>query len=96
MQHAYYDVCNMCSVVAGNDFALDSKFRVSITYDGSVFWVPSMMWETSCNMDMTYFPFDRQQCYVTIINWMYNENQLIFVTMPGMETAFLQGYGTYT
>ena len=78
------------SIVGGNDFSLDSKFRVTIAFNGWVTWIPAMLWQTSCDMDMTYFPFDKQTCSVTIINWTYRYELLYFTV--GSKTVFTAGY----
>ena len=49
-----------------------------------------MLWQTSCDMDMTYFPFDRQTCSVTIINWNYRSELLNF--NANSQTVYLKSY----
>ena len=53
-----------------------------------------MLWQTSCDMDMTYFPFDKQTCSVTIINWNYRIDLLNFVA--GGAGVFLKSYQNST
>lgn len=54
----------------GVDLALNSDFRVSIMYDGSVMWIPSYRWTTSCTVDLTIFPLDTQVCSVVFMAWL--------------------------
>jgi hypothetical protein len=44
---------------------------ITVTYDGNVSWVPFAVFETNCDADITYFPFDRQRCKLTIVTWSF-------------------------
>ncbi|XP_069121971.1 neuronal acetylcholine receptor subunit alpha-3-like [Argopecten irradians] len=48
----------------GNDMIL-----TYVQYDGEVQWFPSEVFETKCNIDITYFPFDEQICDIEIGIW---------------------------
>ena len=52
------------SVSKSVDYSLNTKFRVNVRYDGKVLWYPGFKWETSCAVDLLYFPFDQQICKV--------------------------------
>ena len=36
------------------------KIRVLISYNGLVHWEPGGVFATTCDIDITYFPFDKQ------------------------------------
>ena len=38
----------------------------SVLYDGSVLWLPGGVYKTSCDIDVTYYPFDSQTCSVVL------------------------------
>ena len=39
------------------------KIRVLVSHKGKVHWEPGGVFTTTCDIDITYFPFDRQvQC----------------------------------
>ena len=40
------------------------KIRVLVSYNGLVHWEPGGVFTTTCDIDITYFPFDKQ---VTLI-----------------------------
>ena len=46
-------------------------FRVDLKYTGRVLWVFGGNFETSCTLDMTYYPFDLQKCDIIVDNWAY-------------------------
>ncbi|EYC35719.1 hypothetical protein Y032_0992g3324 [Ancylostoma ceylanicum] len=66
---------------ANEDF--DSTFKSNeVVYNtGEVNWVPPGILRASCKMDITYFPFDEQLCYLKVNSisfgsWTYNRNSL--------------------
>ena len=54
----------------------DVNFRVNISSDGFVLWIPFLSITTSCVMDMTYFPFDKQSCSIQFTTWMYGSQKI--------------------
>lgn len=54
-----------------------NMFRVRIAHDGTVDWAPGGRFEVSCDLDITLFPFDQQECYIKVSNWMYTGNEII-------------------
>ena len=50
--------------------------RVHIESDGLVIWVFGGKFATACELDLTYFPFDKQTCPFTIENWAYPTKQV--------------------
>lgn len=44
--------------------------------DGTVFWMPQAIFKSSCSIDITYFPFDSQTCYLKFGSWTYDGNKL--------------------
>ena len=84
------------SVDQGNDISFDYKFRTMIGADGSMFWGPGMKWRTSCDVDLTYFPFDTQNCTVKFVNWIYNKQLVNFVKYsPEVDLSFFQENGEW-
>ncbi|CAB3410237.1 unnamed protein product [Caenorhabditis bovis] len=57
---------------ANEDF--DSSFKSNeVVYNtGEVNWIPPGIFRASCKMDITYFPFDDQVCYLKFGSWTYN------------------------
>jgi len=51
-----------------DDFA-DRKFRTAINSDGGMQWSPGGRFVTSCQLDITFYPFDRQQCELDFVDW---------------------------
>lgn len=47
--------------------------RVLIQSDGLVQWVVPLIIQSTCTVDVTYFPFDSQVCKIFIGSWIYEE-----------------------
>ncbi|XP_022327792.2 acetylcholine receptor subunit alpha-1-B-like [Crassostrea virginica] len=44
--------------------------------NGIAYWYTGDYLETSCDIDVTHFPFDRQVCTIVMIPWNYRQNEL--------------------
>ena len=63
------------SIYGDELFDVDT-YRVIIRCDGTVdYWVAGEI-QTMCPLDLTYFPFDQQACYVELNSWTYAPNQV--------------------
>ena len=47
-----------------------------VSYDGTVFWPPIVKLRSTCNIDITYFPFDDQKCKLKMGSWAYDGFQV--------------------
>ena len=45
---------------------------IAIFYNGTVKWIPSAIYKSSCEVDMTNFPFDVQTCFFKFGSWTYD------------------------
>lgn len=56
----------------------DSKYQsqVVISSDGTCSWLPPAIIQSSCEVDMTYFPFDTQVCALKFGSWSYTKDLL--------------------
>lgn len=51
---------------ANEDFDSTFKSNEVVYHTGEVNWVPPGIFLASCKMDITYFPFDEQTCYLKV------------------------------
>ncbi|MFH4976710.1 hypothetical protein AB6A40_003419 [Gnathostoma spinigerum] len=52
------------------------RSRAMVFYDGTVFWPPPTQLRSTCKIDVTYFPFDSQHCYLKFGSWSYHGFQV--------------------
>ena len=75
----FYDSLN-----DGEDISLTAQYRVTISSSGQVGFVPGLKWVTSCKVDLRYFPYDRQQCNITLVNWSYGTSLRFMALEPSL------------
>ncbi|XP_066557743.1 neuronal acetylcholine receptor subunit alpha-5 [Amia ocellicauda] len=59
----------------------DGRFEGSVTktvvkYDGTICWTPPANYKSSCTIDVTFFPFDLQNCSMKFGSWTYDGTQV--------------------
>ncbi len=47
-----------------------------VRHDGLVFWSPPARLRSSCKVDITFFPFDKQECHLKFGSWTYDKAQV--------------------
>ena len=61
-----------CSAEAIYDDQADKKFRAGVDHTGDIQWVPGGKFVTSCQLDITLYPFDSQHCEMDFVDWTYD------------------------
>lgn len=49
----------------------------TVYYTGDVEWNPPAIYKSACEMDVEFFPFDEQQCFMKFGSWTYDGLQVI-------------------
>ncbi|KAM4622077.1 neuronal acetylcholine receptor subunit alpha-9-II [Polymixia lowei] len=61
---------------ADDDFSGPMDTNVVLRYNGEITWDAPAITKSSCVVDVSYFPFDSQECNLTFGSWTYNGNQV--------------------
>ncbi|XP_010895760.2 neuronal acetylcholine receptor subunit alpha-9-II isoform X2 [Esox lucius] len=61
---------------ADDDFSGPVDTNVVLRYNGEITWDAPAITKSSCVVDVSYFPFDSQECNLTFGSWTYNGNQV--------------------
>ncbi|XP_050525165.1 acetylcholine receptor subunit beta-like 1 [Daktulosphaira vitifoliae] len=61
---------------ADGNYEVRYKSNVLIHPDGQMLWVPPAIYQSSCTIDVTYFPFDQQTCIMKFGSWTFNGDQV--------------------
>ncbi|XP_071096247.1 acetylcholine receptor subunit beta-like 1 [Haliotis cracherodii] len=49
---------------------------------GDVVWSPPISTTSSCSADITYYPYDKQTCSLTLVGWSYTTDEVDLLTDP--------------
>lgn len=61
-----------------NDYSADGNYEVTIMtkailhHTGKVVWKPPAIYKSFCEIDVEYFPFDEQTCFMKFGSWTYD------------------------
>ncbi|KAI8515301.1 hypothetical protein Bbelb_061140, partial [Branchiostoma belcheri] len=58
--------------LADGKFEVSSFTKATLFYNGTVVWTPAGIYKSYCYIDVTYFPFDRQNCSMKFGTWTYD------------------------
>lgn len=64
-------------------------FRAHILHIGRVIWQFGGIFKTSCNLDISKYPFDTQSCNIIIENWSYQED-FVNLTQATLNTDHMK------
>jgi hypothetical protein len=63
-----------------------------VQHDGSVLWIPPAIYKSSCKIDITHFPFDKQSCLLKFGSWTYDGFKLDIDFFDGKAMVDLSDY----
>ncbi|CAF1101015.1 unnamed protein product, partial [Brachionus calyciflorus] len=57
---------------ADGDYQITTKTKATINYDGKIIWEPPMIYKSYCSINIEYYPFDIQDCYMKFGTWTFD------------------------
>ncbi|KAG9266685.1 neuronal acetylcholine receptor subunit alpha-2 [Astyanax mexicanus] len=66
---------------ADGDFAVTHLTKAQLFHDGRIKWKPPAIYKSSCSIDVTFFPFDQQNCKMKFGSWTYDRAKIDLVSM---------------
>ncbi|XP_054159606.1 acetylcholine receptor subunit alpha-like 1 [Oppia nitens] len=61
--------------------------KAIIHESGKVMWNPPAIYKSSCNIDIDYFPFDEQECFMKFGSWTYDGYTVDLKHMKQLEDS---------
>ncbi|KAJ8673122.1 hypothetical protein QAD02_004384 [Eretmocerus hayati] len=61
---------------ADGNYEVTLMTKATLMYTGEVYYKPPAIYKSSCEINVEYFPFDEQSCYMKFGSWTYNGAQV--------------------
>ena len=61
---------------ADGDFIVTTMTKAVLHWDGKVVWTPPVIFSSSCEIDVEFFPFDEQACFLKLGSWTHDGYQV--------------------
>uniref|UniRef100_A0A8K9WQW1 Cholinergic receptor, nicotinic, alpha 2a (neuronal) n=1 Tax=Oncorhynchus mykiss TaxID=8022 RepID=A0A8K9WQW1_ONCMY len=61
---------------ADGEFSVTHMTKAHLFHSGHVRWVPPAIYKSSCSIDVTFFPFDQQNCKMKFGSWTYDRAKI--------------------
>lgn len=72
--HPFFSALKLFS--ADGEYVVTTLTKAILHYTGKVIWTPPAIFKSSCEIDVRYFPFDQQTCFMKFGSWTYDGNQV--------------------
>uniref|UniRef100_A0A5S6QRJ0 Neurotransmitter-gated ion-channel ligand-binding domain-containing protein n=1 Tax=Trichuris muris TaxID=70415 RepID=A0A5S6QRJ0_TRIMR len=62
-----------------------------VYYDGTIVWKPPAIYKSFCSIDVTWFPYDTQECVMKFGMWTYivvKDNKIVHFLEVGMDLSY--------
>lgn len=61
---------------ADGEYVVTTMTKAVLHHSGKVLWTPPAIFKSSCEIDVRYFPFDQQTCFLKFGSWSYDGDQV--------------------
>ncbi|XP_012284824.1 acetylcholine receptor subunit alpha-L1 [Orussus abietinus] len=61
---------------ADGEYGVTTMTKAILHHTGKVVWTPPAIFKSSCEIDVRYFPFDQQTCFMKFGSWTYDGFQI--------------------
>jgi hypothetical protein len=61
---------------ADGEYVVTTMTKAVLHHTGKVVWTPPAIFKSSCEIDVRYFPFDQQTCFMKFGSWTYDGFQV--------------------
>lgn len=75
---------------ADGDYIVKTMTKAILHHDGKVVWTPPAIFKSSCEIDVEFFPFDKQTCFLKFGSWTFDGFQVDLIHInsePGNDTV---------
>ena len=61
---------------ADGNYHITTMTKATLYHNGLVKWEPPAIFKSSCDIDVRYFPFDEQTCWLKFGSWTFDGFQV--------------------
>nr|KAI8757336.1 neuronal acetylcholine receptor subunit beta-4-like; partial [Biomphalaria glabrata] len=77
----------LLNTIDKRDLFGDDKAPLNVESTGLTHWIPGSLFLTSCELDMTKYPFDKHTCFIQLIAMTYQTHELHFIAPKSPEVG---------
>ncbi|CAG2203190.1 unnamed protein product [Mytilus edulis] len=75
----------------------DENVLMRLESTGNITWTPSGIYVTHCETDVTFYPFDTQECDVTVSTWGYTSIEItLFIASEAVRLSYYKENGEWS
>lgn len=75
---------------ADGDFVVTLLTKATVHYDGKIIWEPPVIYKSYCPIDVEYFPFDMQECFMKFGSWTYDGHEVDLQHICDSQALYLE------
>ena len=76
---------------ADSDYEVTLMTKTTVYYNGLIVWRPPCIYKSSCAIDVEYFPYDAQTCFLKMGSWTYSGFQVRPMVLLRFFGPLIQG-----
>ena len=61
---------------ADGEFVITLLTKATVFYDGKIVWEPPAIYKSYCPINVEFFPFDQQECFMKFGSWTYDGHEV--------------------
>ena len=85
----YANRCLLMLSSADGDYIVTTMTKAILHHDGKVVWNPPAIFKSSCEIDVEFFPFDQQTCFLKFGSWTFDGFQVSYFSFIAVyKTSF--------
>ena len=73
---------------ADGNYEVTIMTKAQLHYTGKVVWNPPAIYKSSCDIDVEFFPFDYQLCFLKFGSWTYDGFMVSTFLLPKLFSPF--------
>jgi nicotinic acetylcholine receptor len=75
---------------ADGDFVVTLHTKATVYHTGKIVWEPPVIYKTYCPIDVEYFPFDMQECFMKFGSWTYDGHEVDLQHLCDSQAVFYE------